>query len=75
MTSTGRGSDIVLTFVFAIIAGAVLGAAAGMIQNATGWRTGFLVPMAAGIVGASAAMFYRSRRRRREQASQPAPLV
>ena len=75
MTTTGRGSDIALTFVFAIITGVILGAAAGMLQNATGWRTGVLIPMAAGVVGAASALFYRSRRRRREQLAQPAPQV
>ena len=73
MASKAKGSDLVLTILFAIIAGALLGAAAGMAQNLFGWRSGFLVPALAGAVGASSLMFYRARVRRREQASLTAP--
>jgi len=73
MTARTKGSDLVLTLLFAVIAGAALGAAAGMAQNMFGWRSGFLVPALAGAVGASSIMFYRARVRRREQSAAVAP--
>lgn len=65
MTSSAKTSDIVLTILIAVIAGGLVGAAAGLAQNMFGWRSGGVVPGVAGVIGAGAAMFYRSRQRQR----------
>lgn len=65
MAANGKTTDIVLTLLVAVLAGATLGAAAGLAQNVFGWRTGFIVPALAGVIGAGAAMFYRARQRQR----------